>query len=101
MPFSMTDSAANEAEAWRWIGKHPGEAIVLSLDHIYDTFFGVVDVADVQQPARGRTRTCRSTRSSSSCSCRRCSRAPVSRSAASRAALTSRTALVAAPRSSR
>jgi len=38
--FSMTDGAANKAEAWRWIGKHPGEAIVLSLDHIYDTFFG-------------------------------------------------------------
>ncbi|HXU06508.1 MAG TPA: phospholipid carrier-dependent glycosyltransferase [Polyangia bacterium] len=38
--FSITDTAANAAEAWRWIGKHPGEAIVLSLDHIYDTFFG-------------------------------------------------------------
>ena len=38
--FSMTDNAANAAEAWRWIGKHPGEAIVLSLDHVYDTFFG-------------------------------------------------------------
>jgi hypothetical protein len=41
VPFSMTDSERNKAEAWRWIGKHPGEAIVLSLDHIYDTFFGV------------------------------------------------------------
>jgi hypothetical protein len=40
VPFSMTDSDRNKAEAWRWIGKHPGEAIVLSLDHIYDTFFG-------------------------------------------------------------
>jgi hypothetical protein len=38
--FSMTDGAANKAEAWRWIGRHPGEAIVLSLDHVYDTFFG-------------------------------------------------------------
>ena len=38
--FSITDNKANTAEAWRWIGKHPGEAIVLSLDHIYDTFFG-------------------------------------------------------------
>jgi len=40
VPFSMTDSDRNKAEAWRWIGKHPGEAIVLSLDHVYDTFFG-------------------------------------------------------------
>jgi hypothetical protein len=38
--FSMTDGPANKAEAWRWIGRHPGEAIVLSLDHVYDTFFG-------------------------------------------------------------
>jgi hypothetical protein len=40
VPFSMTDNAANSAEAWRWIGRHPGEAIVLSLDHVYDTFLG-------------------------------------------------------------
>jgi len=40
VPFSMTDSERNKAEAWRWIGKHPGEAVVLSLDHVYDTFFG-------------------------------------------------------------
>lgn len=38
--FSITDGPANKAEAWRWIGRHPGEAIVLSLDHVYDTFFG-------------------------------------------------------------
>jgi hypothetical protein len=41
VPFTMTDSAANAAAAWRWIFAHPGEAIVLSLDHVYDTFFGV------------------------------------------------------------
>jgi hypothetical protein len=40
VPFSITDNAANTAEAWRWIKANPGEAIVLSLDHIYDTFFG-------------------------------------------------------------
>ena len=43
------DPAANRAEAWRWIGAHPGEAIVLSLDHVYDTMFGPVDVADDEQ----------------------------------------------------
>jgi hypothetical protein len=37
----MSDSGANTREAWRWIVAHPGEAIVLSMDHIYDTFFGV------------------------------------------------------------
>jgi hypothetical protein len=41
VPFAMTDNAANNAEAWRWIAAHPGEAILLSLDHVYDTFFGV------------------------------------------------------------
>jgi len=41
VPFPMTDNRANTAEAWRWIFAHPFEAVVLSLDHIYDTFFGV------------------------------------------------------------
>jgi hypothetical protein len=40
VPFAMSDSAANSAEAWRWIRKHPGESLVLSLDHVYDAFFG-------------------------------------------------------------
>jgi hypothetical protein len=40
VPFPLTDSAANKAEAWRWIKAHPVEAIVLSLDHVYDAFFG-------------------------------------------------------------
>ena len=31
--------------------EHPGEAIVLSLDHVYDTFFGAGDVADVRTAA--------------------------------------------------
>ena len=39
--FAIHDNAANFAAAWRWIAAHPGEAIVLSLDHIYDTLFGV------------------------------------------------------------
>jgi hypothetical protein len=40
VPFTMTDNAANRAEAWRWILAHPFDAFVLSIDHIYDTFFG-------------------------------------------------------------
>jgi hypothetical protein len=42
VPFSITDGAANRKEAFRWIGAHPGEAIVLSVDHVYDTFFGSI-----------------------------------------------------------
>jgi 4-amino-4-deoxy-L-arabinose transferase-like glycosyltransferase len=41
VPFSIMDNAANRAEAWHWIFAHPFDAIVLSLDHVYDTFFGV------------------------------------------------------------
>jgi 4-amino-4-deoxy-L-arabinose transferase-like glycosyltransferase len=41
VPFTMTDSAANADEALRWIRRNPGEAIVLSTDHVFDTFFGV------------------------------------------------------------
>src|SRR5262245_36029320 len=41
VPFPMTDGAANAAAAWKWIVRHPGEAIVLSIDHVFDTFFGV------------------------------------------------------------
>jgi hypothetical protein len=40
VPFAMSDGAANRREAWRWIMRNPGEAIVVSIDHIYDTFFG-------------------------------------------------------------
>jgi hypothetical protein len=40
VPFTMFDGPANSAEAWRWIARYPGEAIVLSLDHVYDTFLG-------------------------------------------------------------
>ena len=40
VPFTITDGPANRAEAWRWIAAHPGESVVLSLDHIYDTFLG-------------------------------------------------------------
>lgn len=41
IPFTITNNAGNSGEAWRWIFAHPLDAIVLSLDHVYDTFFGV------------------------------------------------------------
>jgi hypothetical protein len=40
VPFTMYDGPANTAEAWRWIRAHPADALVLSLDHLWDTFFG-------------------------------------------------------------
>ena len=96
VPFAMTDNAANNAEAWRWIVGHPGEAIVLSLDHIYDTFFGAAMWPDVRPSARGRRAPVAV----------RVHRLPVRADAAgvravlrrgARAVLTSRTALVLAP----
>jgi len=38
LDFSMLDGARNLRTAWEWIGRHPVEALVLSLDHVYDTF---------------------------------------------------------------
>lgn len=40
--FGIFDSKANEAEAWKWIRKHPWEAVVLSFEHVADTFFGAL-----------------------------------------------------------
>ncbi len=36
--FTMTDSVANKAAAWKWIGEHPFDAFVLSCEHVYDAF---------------------------------------------------------------
>lgn len=38
--FKLTDGAQNSATAWKWIGGHPFEALVLSCEHVYDTFCG-------------------------------------------------------------
>ncbi len=38
--FSITDNEANRAEAWKWIRKHPAQAFVLSLEHVWDSFGG-------------------------------------------------------------
>jgi hypothetical protein len=39
-PFSITDNEANRREAWKWIRQHPGQAFVLSLEHVWDSFGG-------------------------------------------------------------
>ena len=40
VPFDLTDGPANSAAAWHWIGAHPGEALVLSCEHVYDLLCG-------------------------------------------------------------
>lgn len=42
VPYGLYDSKANEAEAWKWIRKHPGQAVVLSAEHVADSFFGAL-----------------------------------------------------------
>lgn len=38
--FKLTDGPQNSATAWKWIRSHPHEALVLSFEHVYDTFCG-------------------------------------------------------------
>ena len=40
VPFLITDGPKNSAAAWGWIKQHPGEALVLSFEHVYDSFCG-------------------------------------------------------------
>lgn len=40
VPFGITDQPANNKEAWSWIGKHPDQAIILSVEHVWDAFGG-------------------------------------------------------------
>ncbi len=43
LEYSMRDGARNLATAFAWMGRHPGETFVLSLDHLYDTFSGTAE----------------------------------------------------------
>ena len=52
--FKLTDGPQNNATAWKWIRTHPHEALVLSFEHVYDTFCGGLpwpSVADAVWPA--------------------------------------------------
>jgi hypothetical protein len=40
VPFLITNQKKNAEFAWKWIGEHPGEAIVLSFEHVWDCFGG-------------------------------------------------------------
>jgi hypothetical protein len=77
VPFTMTDGPANRAEAWRWIAAHPGEAVVLSLDHVYDTFLGPAMWPSFEHSSWPLAQLSQS--SSPSCSSRCCWWAPRSR----------------------
>jgi hypothetical protein len=42
VPFGLFDSKANEELAWQWIRKNPTQAVVLSPEHINDSFVGAM-----------------------------------------------------------
>jgi hypothetical protein len=40
VPFLITDGPQNSAYAWAWIRQHPVDALILSCEHVYDSFCG-------------------------------------------------------------
>src|SRR6185437_4589091 len=40
VPFLITDGPQNSAYAWAWIRQHPIDALILSCEHVYDSFCG-------------------------------------------------------------
>ncbi len=40
VPFLITDGPQNSAYAWGWIKQHPIDALILSCEHVYDSFCG-------------------------------------------------------------
>jgi hypothetical protein len=40
VPFLITNQKKNAEYAWKWVGEHPGEALVLSVEHVWDCFGG-------------------------------------------------------------
>lgn len=40
-PFAIYDGPANYRAAFGWVLAHPGQSLTLSLNHVYDAFFGV------------------------------------------------------------
>ncbi len=40
--FGIFDSKANEQAAWQWIRKNPAQAVVLSSEHVADSFVGAL-----------------------------------------------------------
>ncbi|MEP7123041.1 MAG: hypothetical protein ABJE95_19090 [Byssovorax sp.] len=40
VPFLITNQKKNAEYAWKWIGEHPFEALVLSFEHVWDCFGG-------------------------------------------------------------
>jgi len=42
VPFGIFDSKANSNAAWAWIRKNPAQAVVLSTEHVADSFIGAL-----------------------------------------------------------
>ncbi len=42
VPFGLFDSKANEDLAWQWVRKNPAQAVVLSMEHVNDSFVGAM-----------------------------------------------------------
>jgi hypothetical protein len=40
VPFLITNQKKNAEYAWKWVGEHPGDALVLSIEHVWDCFGG-------------------------------------------------------------
>ncbi len=50
VPFAISDGERNSAQAWGWIRANPGPALVLSVEHVYDLFFGALPWPTVTDP---------------------------------------------------
>jgi len=42
VPFGVNDGEKNTAEGWKWMRQNPDEAVVLVIEHVFDTYGGSV-----------------------------------------------------------
>jgi hypothetical protein len=42
VPFALNDAEKNNAEGWKWMRENPAEAVIISLEHVFDAFGGSV-----------------------------------------------------------
>ncbi|MBI4238957.1 MAG: glycosyltransferase family 39 protein [Deltaproteobacteria bacterium] len=51
-PFGAYESQPNLAAAWHWIRRHPGDALLLSIEHVFDLFAGTLPWPTSHTPQR-------------------------------------------------
>lgn len=51
-PFGAYESRPNLAAAWQWIHRHPTDALLLSLEHVFDLFVGTLPWPTSHSPQR-------------------------------------------------